>query len=113
MAANLITVEQACGHLHVDLLTDGASPPAIIDERYPDLLLKMAAAEAFVLSYVKDVPTNWTLEGVPEEARAAILLTLGELWDPTRANTGMIAGGIVDDSPVANLLRRLRDPAYA
>lgn len=119
MAAELITEAEAIGHLRIDLVTDGDSPATIIDEDYPVLQQKMAQAEDIILDYLKisqgsdDVYDHgWDDETVPPRIKAAILLVLSALWDD-REGKGDMGDYLKDDGPVANLLRRSRDPAIA
>ena len=123
--ATLVTIAQADAHLRLDLENDGASPPTYTDDRLPDLELKIDAAEAIVLDYLKvdaDVldgsPPNYSTGSPPlwvdrdlKVIRSAILLILSALWDDAPERTVadyMKQGGTVD-----LLLARLRDPAMA
>lgn len=108
----LITVEQAEAHLRLDLARSGGSPDAITDERLPDLEMKIDAASAIVLDYLKygDSP-EWTPHTVPKHIAAAALLVLSALWED-REGTG-IGDYLKPDGAIANLLRRSRDPALA
>lgn len=113
MAATLITEAEAISHLRIDLVTDGDSPATIIDEDYPDLILKMAQAEDIILDYLKTPgETGWDDETVPPRIKAAILLMLSALWDD-REGKGDVGDYLKDDGPIAQLLRRSRDPAIA
>lgn len=113
MAATFITDEDAAGHLRLDLVTDANSPEVVIDDRLPDLHLKMIAAEAVVLDYLKVTGEDWTSETVPDVVRAAILLVLGALWEDRDGTEAL--GKLMDarTGTVALLLMRLRDPALA
>ena len=115
--ATLVTIAQADAHLRLDLENDGASPPTYTDDRLPDLELKIDAAEAIVLDYLK--AEDDVLDGSPplwvdrdlKVIRSAILLILSALWDDAPERTVadyMKQGGTVD-----LLLARLRDPAMA
>ena len=123
--ATLVTIAQADAHLRLDLENDGASPPTYTDDRLPDLELKIDAAEAIVLDYLKaedDVldgsPPGYAIGSPPlwvdrdlKVIRSAILLILSALWDDAPERTVadyMKQGGTVD-----LLLARLRDPAMA
>lgn len=117
MTEPLITVAQAAAHLRLDLETDGGSPETIIDARLPDVQMKMAQATDAVLDYLKiesTSPPKWTEETVPDRVRAAILLTLGSLYDD-RDDGKLIAGLAGSDlsNPIVALLYRLRDPTLA
>lgn len=114
MAATLITEEEAIGHLRLDLVTDGNSPATIIDEDYPTLQMKMEQAEDIVLDYLKTSLESggWDEVTVPPRIKAAILLVLSALWDD-REGKGDNGDYLRDDGPVAQLLRRSRDPAIA
>ncbi len=101
-----VTLAQAAAHLRIEANLPGS--PQTPD---PDLVLKLAQAEAVVLDYIKnDAPDNSPV------INAAILLQLGELWrfrgdDLESQNAKQTSG---DLSPVVtNLLRRWRDPALA
>lgn len=112
---SLITLEEATGHLHIDLSMDSASPPAVDDERYPDLLLKMAQAEAAVLDYIEMDEADLSASGVDpkwtEIVKAAMLLLLAGLWDDRE---GAKEGDyFVDNGAIARLLKRIRYPAIA
>jgi len=119
MAAELITEEEAIGHLRLSLVTDGNSPETIIDDDYPDLQSKMMQAEDIILDYLKisltsggDYDHDWTDETVPPRIKAAILIMLSALWD-NREGEISIGDYLRDDGAIANLLRRSRDPALA
>lgn len=119
MAAELITEEEAIGHLRIDLVTDGNSPATIIDSDYPVLQAKMAQAEDIILDYLK-IPLasgggwghGWDDTTVPPRIKASILLVLSALWDD-REGKGDQGDYLKDDGPIAQLLRRSRDPALA
>jgi hypothetical protein len=111
---SLITIDQAKAHLRID--TVSASPP---DAAEVDLTLKMEAAEAIILDYLKvpvTSPPLWTDEtDVPPLVSAAILLQLGELYRFRGDDDGKAdrepSGSL---SPlVEGMLRRYRDPALA
>lgn len=116
MTATLITDEEAIGHLRIDLVTDGNSPSTIIDEDYPTLVMKMEQAEDIILDYLKthlgSGGESWDATTVPPRVKAAILLMLSALWDD-REGQGDAGDYLRDDGPIANLLRRQRDPALA
>ncbi len=112
MPATLITEEEAIAHLRIDLVTDGNSPTTIIDDDYPILQEKMNQAEDIILDYIKTFNTGWDDETVPPRIKAAILLMLSALWDD-REGKGDAGDYLKDDGPIANLLRRSRDPALA
>jgi hypothetical protein len=107
----LISLEDATGHLRIDLITDGGSPSLITDERYADLNSKILQAEAIVLDYLKNQDTGWDISTVPFHIKAAVLLVLSALWED-REGTGE-GDYLAEDGAVARLLRRSRDPAYA
>jgi hypothetical protein len=101
-----VSLQQAADHLRIPAYLPGS--PQTAD---PDLVLKLAQAEAVILDYLKDdAPDHSPL------ITAAILLQLGELWrfrgdDLENLQIAHTAG---DLSPVVtNVLRRLRDPALA
>lgn len=111
---DLVTLEQARAHLRL-----GTVPPL----GYDDVADKLLQATAVVWSYLTRPDDDWqaemaawTLDTVPREVQAAILLQLGELYRfrgddevniaPHREH-GYLAPG------VTALLHRLRDPACA
>lgn len=111
----LLSLEEATGHLGIDWVTDGASPPNIIDERLSDVELKMAQAEAIILDYVNMVEEDLSATGVSAHwqpvVKAAMLLALTALFDD-RDGTG--PGDFLNkDGAIARLLRRIRYPAIA
>lgn len=108
----LITEEEAIGHLRIDLVTDGNSPATIIDKDYPTLQMKMKQAEDLILDYIKYEDTGWDETTVPPRIKAAILLMLSALWDD-REGVGDNGDYLKDDGPIAQMLRRTRDPALA
>lgn len=116
MAATLITVDEAIGHLRIDLVTDGNSPATIIDDDLPVLEAKMAQAEDIIIDYLKTSlgsgGEDWDATTVPPRVKASILLILSALWDD-REGKGDAGDYLREDGPIANLLRRSRDPAIA
>jgi hypothetical protein len=112
--ATLITVAQAKAHLQ---------RPDLADDD-PDLLQKMAASEAVILSYVKKdaygagLAANWTSPGtVPLDVQHAVLLQVDEFWRYR-------GDDVADDEPardpdaglspaIAALLRRSTNPVLA
>lgn len=106
----LVTVEQASDHLRLNLVSDDGSPPSYsqeLDDRYNDLVLKMDAATAIVIDYIKMPDNEWTAQDAPSNLQAAILLVLSGLYD------GRDTGTEVLSPSVKALLHRLRDPALA
>lgn len=111
----LITLEEAAAHLGIDWVTDGASPPTIIDERLPDVELKMTQAEAIILEYIDMDEEDLSATGVSQHwlpvVQSAVLLTLSALFDD-RDGTG--PGDYLNkDGAIARLLRRIRYPSIA
>ena len=111
---DLVTLEQARAHLRL-----GSTTPL----GYDDVQDKLHQATMVVLGYLDRADDDWTAEmaawtidTVPREVQAAILLQLGELYRfrgddevniaPYRER-GYLAPG------VTALLHRLRDPACA
>lgn len=110
-----ITEEEAIGHLRLDLVTDGNSPETIIDEDYPTLQMKIIQAEDIIVDYLKWSTESGALydeETIPPRIKAAMLLVLSALWDD-REGKGDAGDYLKDDGPIAQLLRRSRDPALA
>lgn len=98
--AALVTAEEARIHLR---LTDSdigdADIAATVD-------LQREAATEIVIDYIKRPDHGWTDEDVPFLVKAAILLTLGAIFDNRE-------GGDPLSEAVKSLLRRYRDPALA
>ena len=109
-AIYLVTMEQARGHLRIDL-----SETAYDD----DVQEKLAQASDIILDYLElssAVPTGWDilpgdspeLAGAPGVIQSAVLLVLGELWKNREAkDVDLISLGIT------RLLARYRMPASA
>lgn len=110
----LITLEQARAHLRVGPVTPIG---------YDDVASKLEQATMVVLGYLDRGDAAWaaemaawTIDTVPREVQAAVLLQLGELYRfrgddeagavPARER-GYLAAG------VTAVLHRLRDPALA
>ena len=70
---DLVSVDEANGHLRLDLETDGGSPVAYTDERLPDLQLKITLASGIVVDYLKTADTGWDAETVPAPVKVAVL----------------------------------------
>jgi hypothetical protein len=119
---DIVTVEQADGHLRLDLDLS-ASPPA--DPRYADLAFKITQAEAIILDYLKvaaDVfvgsppawstgsPPLWTMRDL-SVIQAGVLLVLSALYDDETERT--LGDYLKPDGVIALILARLRDPALA
>jgi hypothetical protein len=112
--AALVTLKQASDHLRLDLEFTGSPPEESTDPRTPDLQLKLDAAEAIVLDYLKVGGGSPSWEAGPDDLpiiQAAILLVLSGLFDD-REGAGD-GDYLKEDGAVARLLRRLRDPALA
>lgn len=109
----LITIEEAIGHLRLDLEPTG-SPPAYSGAEADDLIAKIEEASAMVMDYLKkedgDSP-GWGDETAPYLVKAAVKLVLGALWvDREGAGGGDFFN---PNGPVARILARYRDPAMA
>jgi|SRR5262245_40776291 len=113
----LVRLTQAQAHLRLPVTTDA-------DTSNPDLVLKLAHAEAVILDYCnateywRGITAAWTNDmTVPKQVHAAILLQLSELWrfrGDDRHDEGPQHEAGVDLSPViVSLLRRTRDPVVA
>ena len=114
MSAVLITVAQAKAHLR---------RPDLADDD-PDLLQKMAAAEAAIVNYLNRSATGrtnvdgWTDDAtVPRDVQHAILLELGAL-DRFRGDDAADADPSLDPGSelapaITSLLRRWSDPVLA
>lgn len=114
----LITLSEANDHLRLNLEVVEASPLTFEDDRIPALELKIAAAEAAVLNYLKvaaDDPdaTSPPLWGTRDRdlVRSAVLLALSALWDDAPERT--IGDYMKPDGAICLLLARLRDPTLA
>lgn len=123
----LINPKEASDHLRLGIdfgpdfdPADEFDPDDYLDVvEMPDLLLKIAQAEAIVRDYLK-VPTTspeWApaTQRKTEVVRSAVLLVLGSLWEGREDGRG--GGGETDilapNGAVARLLVRQRDPALA
>lgn len=110
----LLTVEEADGHLKLDLVTSG-SPPAITDERLPDLEMKIAQAEAAILDYIEMSEADLSASGVNEtwlpNVKAATLLMLSALFEDREGKGD--GDYLAENGAIARLLRRIRYPAIA
>lgn len=99
-----------------------------LDDNDPDLLQKMAAAQAAIMHYIgsssthwADVVAGWLLDPttVPLDVQHAVLLKVSQLW----AFRGDEFGGVLNSAPlddasdmppeIVRLLRRWRDPVLA
>lgn len=111
--AALVTIEQVDLGLRLDLVKSG-TPPVYDDPRLPDIHLKMAQATDIVVDYIKKPDHEWTVQTVPGQVSAAILLVIASLFDDFRA-AEMLAGLSGGDlkNPVVALLHRMRDPSLA
>jgi hypothetical protein len=100
------------------LETDNASPPAFVDERVPNVQMKIDQAEAIVLNYLKIAeapdplasPTIWT-ERDYANVQSCVLLILSALFDDEDGRT--VGDYMKEGGTVPLLLARLRDPALA
>jgi hypothetical protein len=96
MTSALVTLEQAKLQLRED-------DDDLVDS---DISMKAQQATDIVLDYLKAPDRGWTLETVPGEVHAAILLVLSGLYE------GRDAGDVISPA-VVSLLMRNRDPAMA
>ncbi len=107
--AELVSIADAAIHLRIDGYADDGWDAT---DQGKDVQSKLDQAEAIVLNYLKkdDNPEEWTEETVPGSIRAAILITLSDLFEHR-------AGSADDDvflsSAVRALIHRYRDPAMA
>lgn len=121
----LITLAQADKHLRLELEHDDGSPLTFTDDRVAELQLKITAAEAIILNYLK-VAADASVDGVPDASppvaplwsdrdravvQSAALLALSALWDDEKERT--IADYMAPMGAITLLLMRLRDPAIA
>lgn len=113
----LITVSEANGHLALDLEVVATSPLTYEDERLPHLLVKMVAAEAIILDYLKldgvppvTSPPTWSDQDL-QVVRAAVLIALKALWDDAPERT--LGDYMKPSGTISLLLMRLRDPTLA
>lgn len=116
----LITVEQANNHLRLDLDGADASPIFSTDERLPDLVLKIAQAEAIVFNYLRvpagtdplanTSPPYWTEREVGVVQSAGLLVLSALCDDEIERTLGDYMG---PDGVVPRLLARLRRPVIA
>jgi hypothetical protein len=108
---DLVTLQQAQDHLRNYYPADE-----------PDISLKITQASAIVLDYIKaPTPTPYDVDTVPDVIQAAVLLTIGWLYedrsgglnpDATRPPIQETALGYLPPS-ITDILHRYRDPALA
>jgi hypothetical protein len=107
--AALVTLQEAKDHLGLTT-PDGDAGDA-------DLTVKLAAAEAVVLTYCDVQVTPWTADTIPMLVHAAILFQLGELFafrgDDTHEEDPDRALGLDLSPKVRDLLRAYRTPTLA
>lgn len=92
--ASLITMEEAKDALRV-----------LDNDHDSDIELRMHAASEMVLQYANQSDPAWTDETAPYLIKAAIILTLQDLFS-SEEPTGLTEG-------VKNILHRWRDPVLA
>lgn len=123
----IINVKQASDHLRlgIDFGTDFVPEDFDIEDyptetNLPELIDKMAQAEAIILDYLKvgNLSPAWEPATERDETvvRSAILLILGSLWNEREDQSGIEVRGadmLAPNGVVARLLARLRDPAMA
>lgn len=104
----IVTLAQAVAHIGSPIVLN-SSP---VDPRQADYTLKLAAAEAIVMDYIKYAD----YEGATPIVQAAVLLQFGELCrfrgDDVDGEGPEHTDGHLS-TVVTNLLRRLRDPTLA
>lgn len=109
--ADIFSLDQAARHLRITADEYEDAGFSASDEGL-DIQSKLDIAEGLVLDYLKkpDNPDAWTEETAPFPVKAAILLTLSDLYEHR-------AGSADDDVflsfAVRSILHRLRDPAMA
>jgi hypothetical protein len=89
---SLVTLEQAKAHLRV-----------VMSDYDDDIQLKCEQATAIVIDYLKIATVTWTMDTVPQQVQAAILLALEDLHEHRP----------IDWELQRRLLERSRDPALA
>lgn len=92
--AQLVTLDEALDHLKID------------DDASADLRGKLAQAEQTVLTYMERTYEGWTLDTVPLQIKAAILMVLAHLWE----HRGDEDQGDPLTPAVRSVLRFFRDP---
>lgn len=112
----LVTVEQVNNALRLNLELDAGDPSAGDGDtsRLDDIELKIVQAEAIVVDYIKRPDHGWTVETVPGQVSAAVMLVIKSLYDDSGAVEllkGLASGDLAN--PIVGLLYRLRDPALA
>jgi hypothetical protein len=111
----LITFQEALDHLRITLVTDEGSPEVITDDRYDDLVAKVAEADALVLDYIEmeegDLVASGVSNNTPIVVKSAVKIILSALWED-REGTG-IGDYFKEGGAVARLLRRTRVPTIA
>ncbi len=113
----IVTVAEADDHLRLDLVVAATSPLTFDDARVPGLIVKIDAAEAIILDYLKvraavltASPATWDAQDL-HVVRAAVLLMLSALWDDAPDRT--VADYMKPGGTIPLLLARLRDPTLA
>lgn len=111
--AALVTIEQVDMALRLDLVKTG-SPETYVDERIPDVEMKIEEATDIALNYIKKPLDHWTMGDVPKGVQAAILLIITSLFDDFQQAEMLkgLSGGDLNN-PIVALLYRHRDPALA
>lgn len=112
--------------IDVGMVRDHLQRPDLSDTD-PDVLQKMDAAEAAILTYInttpywRDITAGWVADPTtaPLDVRHAVLLKVSQLW----AFRGDEFGGVLNSAPldehsdmppeIVRLLRRWRDPVLA
>ncbi|QMV00160.1 hypothetical protein GHV40_01055 [Devosia sp. D6-9] len=114
----LVTLKQVNDALRLDL--QGEEPDYDIDERTPDIELKITQAEAIVLDFIQPKPDPaWTDDTAPGQVTAAIIMAVKCLLDDTEESMAMLSGlagtsgSDNPKNPIAALLWRLRKPSLA
>jgi hypothetical protein len=108
MTGDLVTVDEAAGHLREVL--DGM--PA---DKRADLDLKVAIASAAIVDYLKTrADPTWDDTTAPPIVKGAVLSLLGAYWEH-RGDDDTSGNNYLDQAwtGVELMLRRLRDPALA
>jgi len=114
---SLITVAEADDHLRLDLAIAATSPLTFDDARVSGLVVKIDAAEAVILDYLKVRAADLEASPAPFDTqdltviRAAVLLMLSALWDDAPDRT--VADYMKPGGTIPLLLARLKDPTLA
>jgi hypothetical protein len=103
----LVDVNAFADRVKLDLDPNGQ------DDRLPDIQLALDQAETIVLTHAKMLDHEWTVEDVPGDISASIMMVAQCLIDDSK-DASLIAGIDSDlKNPVGMMLRKYRTPTLA